>query len=306
MISKFIRCTLVLVLFLIDSASSKAQELDITFKISVPNNSIADPKTFSLLEQEISEFINKTKWTEKSFEANEKIKGNIQMTITNVVSANTFVADVIVQTSRPVYNSVYQTRTINFIDKGLSFIYNIGQPIQRSEQSYYDNLSSSLTYYIYAILAVDFDSYSLYGGDKYWQITRDIISSLPQSLANNDPTWSKSSTYSKNKFGITDSMLNPRVRPFRQAFYEYHRLGLDLMWQDSDKQRAVIAGAISMFEEVNQSFPNCGALQLFADSKRDEIVEIFKVGDKGQKLKIANIMLAFDAGQANVYESLKR
>jgi hypothetical protein len=78
------------------------------------------------------------------------------------------------------------------------------------------------------------------------------------------------------------------------------------MWQDSDKQRAVMSGAISMLEDVNQAFPNCGALQLFADTKRDELIDIFKVADKGQKMKIANIMLGFDPGQAQVYEQLKR
>jgi len=46
-------------------------------------------------------------------------------------------------------------------------------------------------------------------------------------------------------------------------------------------------------------------MRLMADAKRNEIIEIFKVGDKGQKTKVRSTMLKIDPTQADRYNVLR-
>ncbi len=73
---------------------------------------------------------------------------------------------------------------LNYIDKSVSFNYDLNQPIQRSDNVYLDQLSSVLTFYAYAILALDYDSFSALGGDKHWLNAQNVINAIPSGLTN--------------------------------------------------------------------------------------------------------------------------
>jgi hypothetical protein len=121
----------------------RSQELNINVDISAPRLNLVDPKVFETMESQISDFINKTKWTDDEFEEFEKIEGNINITITAELSATSFAADIYVQSIRPVFNSNYKTQVINFLDK-VTFTYREFQPIHNSYNAFYDPLSSLL------------------------------------------------------------------------------------------------------------------------------------------------------------------
>ncbi|MBT8233338.1 MAG: DUF4835 family protein, partial [Bacteroidia bacterium] len=156
----------VLIILLSCALFLKAQELNIKVKVNAPRLNLVDPKVFETLEKQISEFLNNTRWTDDEFEPHEKIEGNVNVTITGELSATSFAADFFIQTIRPVYNSNYKSQILNFVDK-VSFSYQEFQPIENSYNTYYDPLSSLLTYYAYLMLAADYDTFEMLGGDKY-------------------------------------------------------------------------------------------------------------------------------------------
>jgi hypothetical protein len=283
----------------------KAQEFDFTVKVLVPNNLLADPAIYVEMENKVREFVNNTVWTNDSYKPHERIKGSIQITIMEEKSPTTFVADVIFQTVRPVYNSTYDSPILNYVDKSMLFNFNIGQPIIRSDNAFYDNLSSTLTYLMYLALAFDYDSFSPYGGESYFNMAREVYNSLPSGLQSGDPGWRNTGAQSNNKYWIMENMLNVRLRPFRQSYYEYHRLGLDKMAENAERNRAVIMSSLTVIDDVIQNYPNSIALQIFAEAKRSEILEIFKVADRGQKSRVRNTMLKIDPAQSALYDPLR-
>jgi Domain of unknown function (DUF4835) len=282
------------------------QELNIKVSIVTQgsiNSLTNDASLFKDLEKNITEFINTTKWTDDEFEIHEKIRGSLQLTITEEVQPNVFRAELVVQTERPVYNSTYSSPLINLIDKNVSFTFNGLQPLLKTTNTFYDNLSSILSFYVYYIMGMDYDSFSLNGGEQHFQKAQEIITSLPSNYVRDDG-WKNDGGGRRNRYWLIENILNPRMRQFRQAFYEYHRLSLDKMYDESDKSRAVMLSALTSIGQANLEYPNTYLIQMFGDAKKDEVVEIFKLGDKGQKVKVKGIMVGMDASKTEKYSVL--
>ncbi|MBT8191114.1 MAG: DUF4835 family protein [Bacteroidia bacterium] len=292
---------LVISLFMLSSAN--AQELNINVQVKAPRLQLVDPKVFETLEKEVYEFINNTRWTDDEFEDFEKIEGNLNITITEELSQTSFKADFFVQTIRPVYKSNYKSQVLNFVDKGVPFVYRELQPLENSFNTYIDPLSSLLTYYVYMILGADYDTYSLLGGEPHFKTMQNIISAIPPNLASGsgwDPQGNR-----RNRFWTMDNFLNPRLKPLRQAVYEYHRMSMDNMHEDADKSRAILVSALTTIEQVNKSEQNTAIVQMFVDSKRNELIEIFKGASRGQQTKVYGIMVGLDPAQASRYNEIK-
>ena len=296
---RYIAYTFLILLFF---GKSQAQELNINVKINAPQLKTADPKVFKTLERSIREFFNEQKWTDDEFEPEEMIEGDLQITIKEDATSSSFVADFLLQSLRPAYNSSYNTQLLNIVDKDVSFLYEEFQPIQDSRNQYYDNLSSILSFYAYVILALDYDSYSLLGGDKYYQTAQEIVLSLPSEISS-VAGWSR--TRDKSRFVMIDQMLSPKSRKYRETIYNYHRRALDIMYADPTKGRAVMLSAMKSLRDVNRDLPNSMIIQMFTDSKRDEIIEIFKVSDRSQQSQMYETMIQLDPAKSSEYGVLK-
>ena len=249
------------------------------------------------------ELLNNTRWTDDEFEDFEKIEGNLNMTITEELSNTSFKADFFIQTSRPIFNSNYKTQVLNFVDKGVVFTYRELQPLQNSYNTYIDQLSSLLTYYVYMILAADYDTYSPYGGDPHYKTVQNIINAIPPGIVQGTG-WDQLGNR-RNRFWMWENNNNPRLRPMREALYEYHRNSLDKMADDADRSRAIMVSALTTIDQVNNAVPNSSVVQMFADSKRTEILEIFKGASRGQQSKVYDIMVNIDPAQASQYAPIK-
>lgn len=295
------------VLFLCLYQQVKAQELELDVQVVVPGNALkSDPQILKSMEQDIKDFFNRTKWTKEDYLPFEKIRGSIQVNVKNEATQNYFSCDIIIKTERPVFNSTYKSPILNINETDINFSYNVGQVIQRSDNVFFDNLSSTLTFYAYLILGYDADSFSLYGGDPYYQMAQEVRTALPASFALNDSGWKNGLVVGRNKFWMINDILDPRIRSYRSIYYEYHRLLLDNMYLDAGKQRAAMVGTISPLEGIIKSYPNSFALQMFLDAKRNEIVEIFKAGDSNQKTRIYNIMTEINPTQSSLFSDLKK
>ncbi|MBP7274461.1 MAG: DUF4835 family protein [Saprospiraceae bacterium] len=275
-----------------------AQEFDFKVSIVTPKLQIADPKVFDNMSAALKDMINSQKWTDDIFEPNERIKGNIVITIKEEQSANAFTADFGIQAVRPVYGSNYETPIFTHLDKDVPFTYEIGRPLFFSNNNYVDNLTSVIGFYAYIIIGLDYDTFSPLGGDQYFQRAQDIVNTVPSG----SPGWSVGEQ--RSRYQLIENLLNPRVKAFRQSMYDYNRLGLDIMAQDPAKGRQIIEKALDKASELSVSYPNCMILQVFANTKRDEIVEIFKEADRGQKTKVYLIMSKVDPSNAPKYRQI--
>ncbi len=278
--------------------SINGQELDVHVTVTAPNLKNSNNKIAKQFESSVREFFNNTKWTEDEYEKEEKIQANLSVVIIEEPSTNNFIANFTLQSKRPVFKSDYSTILVNISDQKVAFEYIANQTIENASGSFYDHLSSTLTMYAYTILAYDYDSFSQFGGDVYFDKAQDIMNALPRNYKDTK-LWD---IEGKNNKGVmVKNMLDARFRPYRQAFYEYHRLGLDKMYEDAERSKAVIVSCLNTINDVNKVEHNSTALQMFADSKRNELVEIFKQSGKGMQKKVYNIMTKIDPSQASTY-----
>ncbi|MEM9849965.1 MAG: DUF4835 family protein, partial [Bacteroidota bacterium] len=217
-----------------------AQELNFQVTINTPQLQTTDPKVFEALEGQVQEFLNNTKWTNDIFDFEERIKGNLVININEEQSATRFTAEVAIQTTRPIYGSGEETVMINFQDRNVWFDYEQYQPLIFNQNTYNDHLTAILAYYAYIVIGLDYDSFSPIGGEPYFQIAQEIVNTIPQGVAGQEPRSWRAQDGKINRYWLIENLLSPRVRPLRQALYDYHRQGLDLMSQDAIAGRAII------------------------------------------------------------------
>ena len=279
--------------------------MSIDVSINTPKLNVADPAVFRSLETAIKEFYNNTSWTDDDFEPEERIEGTLQINIKEDLSTNTFVADFFVSTSRPIYKSNYYSPTLKWRDNNVTFSYEQFGPLFNNASSFTDNLSAILTYYAYVILGTDYDTFAPLGGDRFYQVAQSIVNNIPTNVTNLDRAWQPIGT-NRNRYWLIENVLNSRVKPYRQAIYDYHRRSLDEMEKDPERSRAVMLSAITSIGEVNRTFPNSMILKLFSDVKRDEILEVFAIASQGEKDKVYNIMSDIDPALASQLNSLRR
>ncbi len=284
--------------------SLDAQELNFSVKINTQRLQTVDPKVFETLEKTIFDFLNNTKFSDHTYEQGERITCNIQLTIQQELSPTRFKADLAIQSSRPVYGSNYETTMLNHQDRDVTFDYEQFQPLIFSRNAYNDNLSAILSFYAYVILGLDYDSFSPFGGDPYYKIAQDIVNNIPQGAAVANPGW-RSIDGARNRYWIVENVLSPRVRPMRQAMYDYHRHGLDVMSKNPSAGRAIIMQALDEIAQVNQVYPNSMIVQLFSQTKGQEVTEIFKAGTFQERDRVVNVMTRIDPPNAARYRSVR-
>ncbi|NUQ24658.1 MAG: DUF4835 family protein [Saprospiraceae bacterium] len=284
--------------------SAQAQELNATVKINTQKLQTADPRVFETLEQTLREFLNSQKWTEDVFDNPERINCNFILTIQEERSATSFKAELAVQSSRPIYGSDQETPLLNYLDKELTFEYEQFQPLVYSKNAFNDNLSSVLSFYVYVILGLDYDSFAALGGERYFQTAQEIVNNVPSNVTAANPGW-RSMESNRNRFWLIENLLSPRVRPLREAIYTYHRQGLDVMPENVDNGRTNIALALEQLDKVNQAYPNAMIVQLYSNAKANEIIEIFKRGTMAQQDRVIQIMTKVDATNSAKYRAIK-
>jgi Domain of unknown function (DUF4835) len=289
-----------LFIFLIISfLDSKAQELDAKVTINTPSLANADKKVFEVLKQQLQEFLSNQKWTDDVFEKDERIKVNINLTITKELSATSFEAKMTIQASRPVYNSDYETTTFLCSDDKIDFSYEQNQPIQYSQAAFTDKLSAIFSYYAYFIIGMDYDSFSSLGGEPYFTRCQEIQRNVPQGVGG----WSPGQE-TQNRYWLIENMMNPRMRPFREASYTYHRLALDTFAATPEESKNKFVQAMDEINKAAANYPNAMITFLFNAAKSNEIIEISKGMNRGQKAKIFEIMAKLDPSNMNKYQAI--
>lgn len=288
-------------LFIVDI---QAQELNVNVTINTPKLQTADASVFEDLEREIAEFMNNQKWTNDAFEEEERIKAEIVITISDELSQTSFKAEVSIQSVRPVFGSNYETALMTHQDKDVIFTYNQFQPLEYTENVFTDNLTAVLAFYANIIIGMDYDSFSPFGGEPYFQKAQDIVNNIPPTIASQVPGW-RSTDGNRNRYWIIENLLSPRTRPYRQAMYDYHRQALDVMHEDAGTGLAVMASAIAQVGEVNRSYPNAMIIQMFSNAKRTEVIEIFKGSSNQQKEQVVAVMQKVDPSSASEYRKMR-
>ncbi|MGO3184350.1 MAG: DUF4835 family protein [Aequorivita sp.] len=253
--------------------SSNAQELNCTVSIDADQTGEPNLQVFRTLETQLREFVINTKWTDKEYKNQERIDCNMTLVISQY-DGDTFNATLQIQSSRPVFDSTYDSPVYNYFDKQVSFSYKEFEPLTFNINNFGSNLVSVVAFHVYTILGLDADTYTPNGGEPYFDIAKQITNTAASS---NYTGW-KATDGNQTRYRYNDALVSSVYREFHDAMYEYHRDGLDIMSTNPKQAKEKIADAISTLKSINDRRPNSFLVRTFFDAKSDEITAIFSGG----------------------------
>ncbi|MDV7138615.1 DUF4835 family protein [Maribacter sp. TH_r10] len=271
---------LIVFIFLFSFVGVSAQELNCVVTVNSDQVSQTNQQIFKTLERSLNDFVNKTKWTNRIYKENERVNAQMFITITEYES-NRFKGNIQIQSSRPVFNTSYETPIFNYKDNQFSFEYIEFQPLILNENVFESNLVSVVAYYSYLILGLDADTFTLEGGTEMFRKAQNIVT---QAQSSSSLGWSQSTD--RSRFELVDNLMSNTYREYRVAMYNYHRKGIDILADNNSTGKQVIAGTLNLFETMIKRRPNAFLISTFFDAKSDEIRNIFSDGPKVDIVKL--------------------
>jgi hypothetical protein len=277
-----------------------AQELNCQIQVTTQQISGTDKRVFDNLKTAIFEFMNNRKWTTETFKNVERIDCSILINITERIAVDEFNATLQIQSRRPVYETSYNSVLLNYIDNDVHFKYSETQPLEFSETTYLSNLTSILSFYAYMVIGLDYDTFSLNGGTPYFQKALIIANNAQGS---DEKGW-KAFDSNKNRYWMVNNILDAPFVSLRECLYNYHRKGMDVMYQNKEAGRAVILESISSLTKVHNIKPLSFSLQIFFNAKADEIINIFSAAKPEEKTTIMTVLTQIDPTNSNKYQKI--
>ena len=275
-----------------------AQELNCTVTVIAPQISNVDASRFEALEDGIREFMNGRRWTEDNFDYDERIECTLQLTVSEAIGSTVFKGSMQVQSSRPVFNSDYNTAVLLVNDGDIQFEWLDNSNILFNPGQHRDNLSSLLAYYAYMILGMDYDTFSLEGGTPYFLQAQAIVANAQNA---GERGW-KASQGKQNRYWLIENHLSQTFRPVRTCLYNYHRKGLDVLFDDVEGARLTMAEALIDMRSTNRIRPGSYNIQVFFLAKSDEIINVFGPAPDAEKARLIPILKQLDPGNIQAYD----
>lgn len=282
----------------------QAQELQCQVTVNSDQIEGSNKSIFNTLQTSITEFVNTTRWTNMTFTDAERIECSMMIVVQSVTD-NLFIAELQVQARRPVYGTSYTTTLLNFKDNYFNFTYQEYDRIEYQPSSVTSNLAAMLAYYCYLIIGHDMDSFSRLGGTPYFQQCENIVSMAQSaSLENSELTGWQAFGSNRNRYTLTNNLMDEAFQGYRNFYYEYHRLALDQMATNAANARARIAEGLPVLREANRSRPATYLINTFLDAKSDELTNIFKRGTSDEKEQAYSILMDIDPTRNTLYETI--
>lgn len=291
-----------LLLAVVSFHNAFAQELNCRVNVLTPNIQGVDRSVFTQFQQDITQYINNRRWTNDRYDEYEKIKCSFTITITALPSSDRFEGTIQVQVIRPALNSTYETVIFNLMDKDFRVNYVPFQVLEYSENTYLNNLTSILNFYANLVLAADYDCMSLKAGSPYFERCRNIV-----NLANNssEKGWRAADDgQNRNRYWFLENLTNNSYAAIHSILYKYHREGIDKMENDVNLGRSKILDTLLDLQKLFVQNPNLYFVQVFNETKSQELIGIFSKATPGEKQQFLRIMTQIDPSNLNNYNNI--
>ena len=291
-------------LLIMVGGTAVAQELNCQVSV-IPNPNLdvttTEQEIFKELERTVFELMNNTAWTKESFEIEEKINCNIVININSIPAQNKFEGSMQIQSTRPVFNSTYNSTIFNFLDEDLQFNFQRNAILNYAPNEFRDNLTSVLAFYAFMIIGYDFDTFSLEGGSTYFNKAQDIVV-LAQNAGGSG--WRSNERGRKNRYWLVDNQLQQLFKPLRECFYEYHRAGLDKLYDDKNLARENMYNALQKLTPVNNARPASVNVLNFLQAKLKELQNLYADAEAKDKNNIVILLKRLDPSNSSKYQEI--
>ncbi len=300
-ISHLSRLLLVAVMLLLPSAvMASGEELNAKVTLNRSKVQSADSEVFEQLQDGITQFLNERKWTINSYEEHERIDCTFGFVVENYSPDGSFTCSLMVQATRPVYGSTYNTTTFKYEDKAITFTYQPFDRLDFNEDNLDNNLTAVLAFYAYMIIGFDMDSMGDLGGSEWLNKALNIANNA-QTLG--DAGWRASSS-DNNRYSIIDDYMNGALEPVRKLMHKYHRFGLDVMYKNAANGRKAVGECMTMLKQAYDDRSLSYFPKLFLEYKNDELLNIYSQGSIKERMDVQKIVTTIDASLSTSWEKL--
>lgn len=273
------------------------QELRCNISVTSQKIQGTNRELFTNMQRDMYEFVNNKRWSGNVFAYDERIECSMQITLDEQVGSDQFRGSMQVRVSRPVYNSSYSTVLLNFKDNDIDFVYHEFEALEYNETGENSNLVNLLAFYANIILGLDYDSFSLMGGNEFFSRAENIVARCQN---NRESGW-KSFESRRNRYWLINNLQDRSYAPVRECIYRYHRLGLDVMSDNVTDGRMAMVEALQLLQKAHRTKPNSYILQVFFDAKSDEIVNVFKPAFTDERKRVYNIVSEVNPANSSKY-----
>jgi hypothetical protein len=283
-----------------------AQELQARISVSgarMPTT--VDRRVFTNLQAALTDFLNNRRWTTDTYKPSEKIVCAFLLNLTSLTDVDTYQASLVIQVARPIYGTAYNSPLINFQDQDIQFKYVLFSPLLFDDNRVQgtDPLAANLTaifaYYAYMIIGFDNESFSLKGGDNYFQKAWNVVNNAPEG--NGIKGWAAFDG-SMNRYWLAENLQNSRYSLYSDAYYQYYRQGLDQIMTDEEKARTSVLTALTDLDNINQESPNTMIRQFFFEGKSTELGNLFAKANPQDKARALDLLTRLDITNINKYK----
>lgn len=282
---------------------STAQELNCKFTVNYSQIQGTSTQVFTTLENALMEFINTRRWTQAQYEVNERIRCSMNLTVKEYNEADgRWKCELIVQSTRPVWQSRYQTVVFSFKDTDVAFNYREFDPLQLRDNVIDSNLTAVIAYYAYMIIGLDMDTMAPQGGTEVFRAAEDIVTAA-QNLG--ETGW-KAFDSSRNRYALVSDYLEDGMTPLRKLMYGYHRTGMDELSVNVTRARAVITSMLSGLKEAQQNKPMSALPGLFTEIKKDELINLYSRAAMKEKEEICELLSSINPSLTTEWEKIKQ
>ena len=286
------------------STTGYSQELNC--QVTIINDSrmeitTVEKEIFEQMKQTIYELMNNTKWTKDKFTVEERINCQIQLQINSIPTPGTYEGSLQIQSSRPVFNGSYNTTLFNFQDDDIAFTYARNAVLIYAPNQFRDNLTSVLAFYAYYIIGMDYDSFSLKGGTPYFTEAQQIVSN---AQAAGGKGWKSNEQGKRNRYWLVDKIQQQLFEPLRECMYEYHRKGMDILFENKETGRKNVYTALNKLSKVSSTRPNSVNVLNFAQAKLRELKELYQDATPAEKTEVVTVLKRIDPANSSKYEEI--
>lgn len=285
-------------LFILVTQLAIAQEFLGNIQIQSQRIEGIDPSVWTTMKTSMFEFMNNQSWSNYNFKIAERVEFTMVFTINEVVGGDDFSGTLNLVLKRPIYGTDYSSDIVNLVDNDIHFRYVPYQPMEFADGTYSNNLTSILAFYAYLMLGLDFDTFSLLGGTEFYEKAMAVANAAQSS---NERGW-QGFEGPKNRYALVENLLNPSYEDIRKFLFEYHLKGMDDMATNANGGRAVIGKTLKYYKSVYDKRPGLYVLQVMLETKRDEIINIFKEASPAEKSSMLNVMKEVDPPNGTRYE----
>lgn len=269
------------------------------------------------MKQQLEDYFNKNKFYDNAlFNENNKqgadaykIKAQMQITFSSTNGFDQYDAKLLIISQRIIDKSDKKTNPrysvlFRYIDERVSFTYTRAIQFIKNDVRF-DPFLSLFDYYAYLMLGFDQDSFFPKDHPKnrsvYFQKAMDICNKpIPVDNRNG---WTETGGGSKpSRLVLVQELMNSRFDDYRNAFYEYHWMGLDSLGLTRNAY-AYILNAIEKISKLKKKEMKAYNIDLFFETKAQEIADAFlNYGDRG----VYDKLMLWDPAHQRIYEEAKK